>query len=182
MERHQVRLPRRWAEALTVSRLDSFIRRLEAQRRCLAVAADAVRELPGVAIEFGLGNGRTYDHLRKLLAGRPLFALDRQVTAHPDCVPDAAHLVLGDFRDTVPALTRRLGASAALAHADIGSSDEAASRALARWLAPALDPMLVSGAVVVSDQDMAPALALGWSALSLPEDVPAERYFLYRKR
>ena len=165
-----------------MSRLDSFIRRLDAQRQCLAWAVDAVRELPGVAIEFGLGNGRTYDHLRKLLPGRPLFALDRQVSAHPDCIPDAAHLVLGDFRDTVPALARRLGASAALVHADIGSSDEAASRALARWLATALDPMLLPGAVIASDQDMAPATALGWSAASLPPGVPGGRYFLYRKR
>lgn len=165
-----------------MSRLDSFIRRLEAQRRCLAWAADAVRGLPGVAIEFGLGNGRTYDHLRALLAGRPIFALDRQVAAHPECIPDAAHLVLGDFRDTVPDLARRLGATAALVHADIGSSDEAASRALARWLAPALDPMLAPGAVVVSDQDMAPDAALGWNSVTLPSDVPAGRYFLYRKR
>lgn len=164
-----------------MSRLDSFIRRLEAQQRCLAWAADAIHELPGVALEVGLGNGRTYDHLRALLAGRPIFALDRQVAAHPDCIPDAAHLVLGDFHDSVPVLARRLGAAAALVHADIGSSDDAASRALARWLAPALDPMLTPGAVIVSDQDMAPDAALGWSAVSLPPEVPAGRYFLYRK-
>jgi hypothetical protein len=165
-----------------VSRLDSFIRRLEAQRRCLAWAAQAVRGLPGVAIEVGLGNGRTYDHLRALLAGRPIFALDRHVAAHPECVPDAAHLVLGDFHDTVPALAQRLGAAAALVHSDVGSSDEAASGALARWLAPALDPLLAPGAAVASDQDMAPGAALGWVAVSLPPEVPAGRYFLYRKQ
>jgi len=165
-----------------VSRLDSFIRRLEAQRRCLAWAVDAAREIPGVAVELGLGNGRTYDHLRSLLGARPLYALDRQVTAHPDCVPDPAYLVLGEFRDTVPALKHRLGAAAAIVHADVGSSDEAASRALARWLAPALDPALAAGAAIVSDQDMAPGAALGWSPVAPPAGVPEGRYFLYRKR
>src|SRR6202022_2543720 len=47
-----------------VSRLDSFIRRLKAQRACLDLAAGLVRGLDGEILELGLGNGRTYDHLR----------------------------------------------------------------------------------------------------------------------
>src|SRR4051812_48485620 len=113
-----------------MSRLDSFIRRLEAQRACLNWAVDAVRALPGPALELGLGNGRTFDHLRARLAGaRPIFALDRRLAAHPACVPEAPYLVLGDFRDTLPALMERLRGTVALVHADTGSGDEAASRA-----------------------------------------------------
>ena len=52
-----------------MSRLDSFIRRLEAQRACLALAAGRIGGLPGPVLELGLGNGRTYDHLRELLPG-----------------------------------------------------------------------------------------------------------------
>ena len=51
-----------------MSRLDSFIRRLQAQRACLDRAAELVRDLPGPVVEIGLGNGRTYDHLRRRLA------------------------------------------------------------------------------------------------------------------
>ena len=165
-----------------MSRLDSFIRRLEAQRACLDWAIEAARPVPGPVLELGLGNGRTYDHLRSRLNGsREIFAFDRRVAAHPDCVPDAEHLLLGDFRDTVPALVRRIGAVAALVHADTGSGDSAASQAQARGLPALIDPLLVAGAIVVSDQDCAPDARLRWHALPLPAGVPAGRYFLYRK-
>lgn len=166
-----------------MSRLDSFIRRLDAQRLCLAWAVTASREVAGAALEVGLGNGRTYDHLRELLAGsRPIFALDRALNAHPDCAPDAAHLLLGEFRDTLPRIAARLGRGVAIVHADTGSGDTAASRDQGRWLPGALDPLLAAGAVVASDQDMAPAAALGWEAQPAPDGAAPGRYFLYRKR
>lgn len=163
-----------------MSRLDSFIRRLEAQRTCLDWAIEAVRPIDGVVLELGLGNGRTYDHLRSRLNGsREIFVFDREVAAHPDCVPDANHLLLGDFRHTVPGLARRLGRSVALVHADIGSGDEAASQAQARTLPALVDPLLVSGAVIISDQDLVPPPALGWKVQAAA--VEPGRYFLYRK-
>lgn len=165
-----------------MSRLDSFIRRLEAQRACLDWAIEAAHGLTGAALELGLGNGRTYDHLRSRLGGtREIFAFDRQVAAHPDCVPDADHLMLGDFRDTLPELARRLAGCVALVHADTGSGDEAASRAQARTLPALIDPLLLRGATIVSDQDLAPAPALNWRSQTLPVSVEAGRYFLYRK-
>jgi hypothetical protein len=48
-----------------MSRLDSFIRRLTAQRDILNSIVDLVGETQGPVLEFGLGNGRTYDHLRE---------------------------------------------------------------------------------------------------------------------
>ncbi len=165
-----------------MSRLDSFIRRLEAQRACLDRAIVIVRPVAGAVLELGLGNGRTYDHLRARLGGsREIFALDRQVAAHPDCVPDPDHLLLGDFRDTLPVLARRLGRSVALVHADTGSGEAAASRAAAQSLLPLIEPLLAAGAVIVSDQDLAPAPALGWTAQTLPAGVEPGRYFLFRK-
>ena len=167
-----------------MSRLDSFIRRLDAQRACLDWAAGAVRALSGPVVELGLGNGRTYDHLReKLGAGRSIFALDRQLAAHPACVPDPQHLILGDFRDTLPALARRLGPVAALVHADTGSGDAAASQAQARWMAGPLDALLAPGGLVLSDQNMAEddQAPKDWQLERLPPGVPAGRYFIYRK-
>jgi hypothetical protein len=58
------------ASARKGSRLDSFIRRLEAQRACLDWAAQEIAAVPGEVVELGLGNGRTYDHLRTRLGGR----------------------------------------------------------------------------------------------------------------
>ena len=86
-----------------MSRLDSFIRRLEAQRACLELAADLVAGLDGEVLELGLGNGRTYDHLRKLFPHRKIYVCERTVAAHPDCVPPPELLLLGDMRETLPA-------------------------------------------------------------------------------
>ena len=60
-----------------MSRLDSFIRRLEAQRACLGFVAGQIRDVAGPVLEFGLGNGRTYDHLRELLPERDIFVFER---------------------------------------------------------------------------------------------------------
>jgi len=157
-----------------LSRLDSFIRRLQAQRACLEFSLQNL--VPGAVIELGLGNGRSYDHLReRLVGGRTIYALDRQLAVHPECVP--VELVLGEFRDTLPRLARRIGRTVALVHADTGSGDEAASRAQALELAGLLDPLLVDGAIVVSDQEMQPR----WEALPLPDGVPPGRYFIWRR-
>jgi hypothetical protein len=162
-----------------MSRLDSFIRRLEAQRACLGYAAAEIGTIAGPVLELGLGNGRTYDHLRELLPEREIFVFEREVNAHPDCVPDAAHLMLGDVRATLPRARRRLPGPAALAHLDIGTGDGAQNAALAAWLAGALPPLLAAGAWVVSDQALlAPALI----AHPPPPGIDEERYFLYHHR
>ncbi len=160
-----------------MSRLDSFIRRMMAQRDCLDRAAELVSGLSGPALELGLGNGRTYDHMRKIMPGREIFVFDRQINAHPDCIPDADHLYLGSISETLPEAARRLGRSVALIHSDIGTGDEAANRELARWLGPALDRFLIPGAVVLSDQFFEVA---GWAPLDLPAGVRPGRYFMYR--
>jgi len=160
-----------------MSRLDSFIRRLEAQRDCLAYAARLIAGVPGPVLELGLGNGRTYDHLRTLLPDRDIFVFDRHIAAHPDCVPDAAHMILGDIRETLPRALARIGAPAALAHCDIGTGDTAANAALARYLADHLPPLLAHGGIVISDQEVTVA---GSEPVALPDGIAAGRYFIRR--
>jgi len=160
-----------------VSRLDSFIRRLEAQRACLDLAATQIADLPGPVLELGLGNGRTYDHLRERLPLREIFVFERDVRAHPACLPDPAHLLLGDLHDTLPDAHRGLPGKAALAHADIGSGDALATAQLAVWLAAALPGLLAVGAWVVADQ---PLHNRSLMPQALPAGVEPKRYFLYR--
>ena len=161
-----------------MSRLDSFIRRLEAQRACLDHAAELIGGLDGVVLELGLGNGRTYDHLRSLFPGREIYVCERAVAAHPDCVPPAERLILGDMRDTLPILRARLGGQVALAHLDAGSGDAEANRSLAAALTPLLMPLLFQGAVLVSDPEIACA---DLAPLPLPDGVRPGRYHLYRR-
>jgi len=161
-----------------VTRLDSFIRRLEAQRACLDRAVRLVGDLPGPVLELGLGNGRTFDHLRSRLPTREIFVFDRQVNAHPGCIPDPAHLFLGEIHVTLDRARARLPAPAALVHSDLGTGDPAGNARLAAWLARELPPLLASGAVVVADQAFEdPRL----EPLPQPPGVRDERYFLYRR-
>lgn len=163
-----------------MSRLDSFIRRLEAQRLCLGTAVAATAGIPGVVLEFGLGNGRTFDHLREICTGREIYVFDRQVAAHPDCVPAPDRLFLGDFDQTLPLSLAQLGqGAAAFIHVDLGSGDAAASAALAAALAPRIAALMAPGAVLVSDQDMPDA---DLRPLPLPSGVKPGRYFMAQRR
>ena len=160
-----------------MSRLDSFIRRLEAQRACLDRAAELIRGIDGPVLELGLGNGRTYDHLRTLFPDREIYVCERQVAAHPDCVPPPERLILGDMRETLLAARAWLGGRVALAHFDVGTGDARANLMLAAELAPRIVPLLRAGAVLVSDP---PVEAAALDALPLPDGVSPGRYHLYR--
>lgn len=160
-----------------MSRLDSFIARMQAQRDCLNFLKPAIDRLPGPILEVGLGNGRTYDHLRQLFPGRDIYVFERQVAAHPDCIPPNDRLFLGDADKTIPQAAARLGAGAALIHTDLGTGDHAANTAMGKWLGPALDALAASGGYILANQ---PLDVARWQRLPDPAGVPKDRYFLYR--
>ncbi len=162
-----------------MSRLDSFIRRLEAQRACLDLACAAIAGLPGPVLELGLGNGRTFDHLRERLPDREIFVFEREPRPHPACWPDADHLIIGDLAETLPRAGRWLPAPAALVHADLGTGDAARNARLAAWLAGELPPLVAPGGMVVSDQELS---AAPLAPLPPPPAIQPGRYFLYRRR
>ena len=158
-----------------MSRLTHMADRLITQALCLDAVARLIEGVAGPVLEIGLGKGRTYDHLRELLPEREIFAFDRAVHAPPALVPDDAHFILGDFRDTLPRVAATIGA-AALAHADIGSDDRAADAELAAAVAAILADCLVPGAIVATDRAMD---GQGWAGLELP-DGARWPYFMYR--
>ena len=161
-----------------MSRLDSFIRRLEAQRACLDHAARLVAGLDGAVLELGLGNGRTYDHLRELFPERDIYVCEKKVAAHPDCVPPPERLILGDMRETLLAAHARLGGRVALAHLDAGTGDAAANRALAAELIPLVAPLLCAGGILVSDP---PFDRADLEPMAVPDGIAPGRYHLYRR-
>lgn len=160
-----------------MSRLDSFIRRMVAQRECLNAAARLIADLPGPVLELGLGNGRTYDHLRALFPERDIYVFDRQVAAHPDCIPDDDHLFLGEVTERLPDAAARLGKTVALVHSDIGSGRPETDAALFAQVVPLLDAVARPGCLVLSDQKLP---ADDWQSLPLPDGIAPERYFMYR--
>ncbi len=165
-----------------MSRLDSFIGRLQAQKILLEAAAAelnaAGERLPGPAVELGLGNGRTYDHLRQLLPRRRVIAFDRSLVANPLSVPPADDLVLGDIRVTSPAFGREFGAIAALLHADLGNGVPADEARLQQWLPEAVLALVSPGALVVTSTELSHH---SLQAQPLPDGVPPGRYHTYRR-
>jgi hypothetical protein len=167
-----------------LTRLERFIARTLAQRCCIDAAAERVNGLAGEVWEVGLGNGRTYDHLRDRFAGRAVVVFDREIAAHPDCVPPDAMMRLGDFRETVPAEVERRAGRVAVIHADVGTANIEKSRAMGRWLAPQFARALAPGGYLIGDQPMDdPALdPIALAQVPGAAELPADAYFFYRKR
>jgi hypothetical protein len=155
-----------------------MIERLSTQRACIEWALGEVAQLPGPVLEIGLGKGRTYDHMRRLASQRAIFCFDREVHAPRDCVPSAPHLILGDFRETLPTAMERIGHSAIMVHADVGSENQQRDARLAGQLAPLIFDLLAPGGLVLTDRamDRAP-----WSPRELPDGVGNWEYFIYQR-
>jgi len=161
-----------------MSRLESFIRRMSAQRVLLDHAADLVRGVPGPILELGLGAGRTYDHLRERLPDKEIFVFDTHLMGDPDLIPDRHHMILGDIRETLGFCLPRIGEPAALMHNDIGSGDDIHNAATRAWLAPLIPPLMAVGGVVVTSFTLD---LPGFEKLPTPEGVPENRYHFYRR-
>jgi hypothetical protein len=160
-----------------ISWLERLLFRLQAQHACLAWAFADIAGKKGLVFELGLGHGRTFDHLRKNLPDRDIYVFDREVDCFPECVPDAAHMVLGDLDDTLPSAARRFGASVILAHCDVGSYAPEHNRRMGALLSRHLPSCLADGALVLSDLP----LDIPWAArLALPDGAPAGRYHIFR--
>lgn len=159
-----------------MSRLDSFIRRLTAQRDILNAITTLVREIEGPILEFGLGNGRTYDHLREHFPGRRIIAFDREVRSYSTSTPSVADMVTGDIRESGQSF---LGIGAALAHADIGTGHDEIDAVTLTWLPQLIAGVLTQRGVAVcglplEHPDLVP--------LPLPKGIKEGRYFLYRRK
>ncbi|AVO37664.1 class I SAM-dependent methyltransferase [Pukyongiella litopenaei] len=157
-----------------MSRLDSMLRRLAAQRDGLNWAAGQVSGLEGEVLDLGLGNGRTYDHLREILPGRRIRVIDRVLQCHPSCTPPAADFLEGEAEPMLRQLADS-GVRVALAHYDFGSgiknNDVAEAARLSPWLAAVMQP----GGLVVSGQPL-----VGLAQIAGPDTIAPDRYLFYR--
>ncbi len=156
-----------------MSRLDSFIRRLTAQRDILNLILDEVDHLDGPILELGLGNCRTFDHIRERLPDRRIVAFDWDVHAHNSSVPCGEDMVLGDIKETGQ---RFIGIDAALAHADIGTGYDDKDAITLTWLPALMAGVLAPGGIALSGLPLDhPQL----QPMPLPVSVKKDRYFLY---
>ncbi len=160
-----------------MSKLDSFIRRMTAQRDCLNHAARLLARAPGPVFELGLGNGRTYDHLRGLFPDGEICVFDRRNEAFESCAPPEDRFVAGEVADTLSGALEKFGNKVALAHNDLGSSQQTATLEIAAEVARLLAPLMAPGGVVVSNNEMS---VDNWARIPGPPGVKINRYFMYR--
>lgn len=158
-----------------MSRLESFIRRMTAQRDILDMICREMTLNDGPVIELGLGNGRTYDHLRERLPDRRIIAFDRVNAANLRSLPPEGDLIIGEIDETAPSF---IGVNAALVHADIGSGYDDLDKINLRWLPQLTVDLLASQGIAASGvkldhSDLTP--------LPLPDGIRPGRYFLYRR-
>lgn len=159
-----------------MSRLDSFINRMSAQRDLLNHIRDHYPLPDGPILEVGLGNGRTYSHLRENFPGHRIIAFDRQLGAHKSSIPAEGDLVLGEIAEEGLAF---IGCGAAMVHADIGTGYPDKDAITLTWLPDMVVGMLAEGAIALCglplDHD-------GLEPLPMLPHVEKDRYFLYRRK
>lgn len=157
-----------------MSRLDSMLRRLTAQRDGLNWVAGQIAGTDGDVLDLGLGNGRTYDHLREVLPNRRILVIDRVLQCHPSCVPPEGDFLEGE----ADAMLERLAAAGArivLAHYDLGFGVKEEDVAEAARLSPLLAAVMASGGWIISGQPL-----VGFTEVKGPDTIPEERYLFYR--
>ena len=160
-----------------MSRLNSFLNRLTAQKKLIEHAAPLIDGVDGPIVDLGLGSGRSYDHLRQNLPDRSIFAFDRRVDAPPGFIPDAHHMIVGEIRETLQYCQPRIGTQAALIHNDLGTGDDLANFCIAQWLGPLTNRLVATGGVILTSFPMDLPRC---SPLPLPTGIGQNRYHIYR--
>jgi S-adenosyl-L-methionine methyltransferase len=161
-----------------ITRLDLFIDRMVSQRACLDFGIAQTAALTGPVFELGLGNGRTYHHMKHNVKDRDLYVFERAVASHPDSTPPEDLTILGDVRDTLPAALDRFGATASLVHADLGGHNREKNDAFARLISPLVEPLLATGGLMVSSDRM---YFDSLTEMPLPAEAVEGRCFIYRR-
>ncbi|MBB4955756.1 hypothetical protein H4S14_003837 [Agrobacterium vitis] len=158
-----------------MSRLDSFINRMSAQRDLLNHIRDVYPLPSGPILEVGLGNGRTYSHLRENFPQHRIVAFDRQLGAHKSSIPEGNDLVLGEIAEKGQDF---IGCGAAMVHADIGTGYPDKDAVTLTWLPDMVAGMLAAEGIALCGLPLSHKML---EALPMLPHIEKDRYFLYRR-
>ncbi|WP_170399027.1 class I SAM-dependent methyltransferase [Ruegeria arenilitoris] len=157
-----------------MSRLDSMLRRLTAQRDGLNWAVAQISDIDGDVLDMGLGNGRTYDHLREILPDRRIWVMDRVLQCHPSSTPPAEDFLRGEAEPMLEKLGID-GPKIALAHYDFGRGIKEDDVAEAARLSPLIARVMRPGGLLISGQPLT-----GFEEIKGPDTIAPDRYLFYR--
>jgi len=157
-----------------MSRLESTLRRIQAQIDGINWAAKQIADVEGDALELGLGNGRTYDHLRQELPDRRIWVIDRRLDANPLSIPPEENFLMGEGDEMLKELTQR-GVRMALVHYEFGIGVDDVDAIEGQKFSPLIAAVMAPGGLVVTSQRM-PSM----QAIAGPDTISPDRYFFYR--
>ena len=157
-----------------MSRLESMRRRLTAQIDGINWAAAQITGMAGDVLEMGLGNGRTYDHLRQEIPDRRIWVIDRVLKPHPSCIPPAETFLEGEAEPMLKRLYAE-GRKMALAHYDFGHGIKEKDVAEGAALSPHIAAVMSPGGLILSQQPLT-----GFRQIAGPDTVDPERYLFYQ--
>jgi hypothetical protein len=165
-----------------MSRLDGFIRRMEAQIACLDFACEEIHNVKGLVYEFGLGNGRTYEHLRLRMPSRSILVFERDVDAikqYTDGFGQGIFVCVGNVETIFSNIGNQeiLLAPVALIHSDLGDWNVTENIERANSIFNALVPKLQEGAYIVCS---VPLTHKNLFQMGLPAGIRHDKYFIYR--
>lgn len=161
-----------------MSRLDRFIERMVSQRACIDFTLAETAGLTGPVLELGLGNGRTYDHLRERVGAENVYVFERAIASHPDSTPEDHMVFLGEATDTLRAALERFGQTARLVHSDLGAGNTAENLRASLAISPLIEPLVAPGGMVIAAD---PMQFEALEEVPLPEGGIPNRSFIYRR-
>ncbi len=157
-----------------MSRLESMMRRLTAQKIGLEWAVDRTASLAGDALEIGLGNGRSYDHLREIATVRRIWVIDRILQCHHSCVPPEENFLQGEAGDMLTRLAAK-GRQIVVAHYDCGIGVKEKDVAEAAMLSPLIAAVMAPNGIIISGQPL-----VGITQMDGPDGIAPDRYYFYK--
>lgn len=148
---------------------------MSAQRDILNDLTSRIDGIAGAVFEFGLGSGRTYDHLREIFPDRRIVVFESESKGLPLQRVAPEDLLLGDIRTTTSSLP---DGCAALIHTDIETGVAEVDAELTTWLPGLVGRLLVPGGYAATSANL---LDPRLTPCSLPHEVPDGRYHVLRR-
>ena len=157
-----------------MSRLESMMRRLAAQKTGLEWCVEQTEKIKGDFVEIGLGNGRSYDHIREIAPNKKIWVLDRILQCHPSCVPPEDSFLQGEANEVMIQM-KKDNIRIALTHYDFGVGIKDKDEAEAAALSPLIKDIMVEDGLLMSCQPL-----VGFKQIEGPAEIPAGRYYFYK--
>jgi hypothetical protein len=110
------------------------------------------------------------------------MVFDRVLASHPESRPPPENFMLGELRETLPKFAAQSSEKVILAHLDLGGGAADQTQINLSGVEAQLASLVAPVGLVISDQplDLFSSF-VNFVAVTLPDSVEVDRYFIYQK-